>query len=248
MTISEGLRRRQLDGIESVIKLREEYPSIEIKSAMNMIEGILSEQDRVEGFEIDNEIEGLKQQARTDQMLQSVHHKGKYSIGEKSKQRKKDIVELYKKGRATTIIAERFGVTETRIYQILKEMGIPRSDGKARESLTHYDGNFDKKYELIGQQSNGRVGAVLKNRDNPWGIKVGTFQKCPVCQKVGIVKLRIDSHPNDPTSFTYLYEVYTHSDKTDHQVNLASVKGPHKYEWFTDNVKQIKRTFRGVEI
>lgn len=238
MTVSVDLRRRQLDGIESVIRLRDNHPSIEIKSAMHMIEGILSEQDKVE-YQMQDEEEIQKLQP---------HYKGKYAIGKEAIERKQQIVELYKKGRATTIIADKFGITETRVYQILKEMGIPRNDGTQRTSIRDAikeAGVYDKKYELIGQKAHSHI---MKHKDNPWGIKVGTFQRCPICQKVGVVSLTIDSHPNDPQSFTYLYEQFTHSNKKNHQANLARVKGPKKYEWFADNIKEIKRTFRGKEI
>ena len=89
---------------------------------------------------------------------------------------------------------------------------------------------YNNKTELIGTIGTTNKKALERYGDNPWGVKVGTYQRCERCNKVGIVAITLDTHPADKHPVTRLYKRLTHDNYETHNILVWKVDGTHNYE------------------
>lgn len=108
------------------------------------------------------------------------------------------------------------------------EAKIIEKNGGTFAPQTLGNGNYDKKFELIGQIGSKNIN-MIQHKDNPWGIKVGYFEKCEKCGLVGMVTLGTDSHYT-PKPHTYLYKKFTHYGGRNHMTKIMVVNAVKKYD------------------
>jgi len=104
--------------------------------------------------------------------------------------------------------------------------GVPVQVVASNGKMKKYDSRFD----LIGQMASKNTKAIEKYVNNPWGVKVGTYQKCERCGKVGIAFITTDTHPGAKDPVTRLYKRMTHEDNETHNIALWKTDGTHSYE------------------
>lgn len=108
-----------------------------------------------------------------------------------------------------------------------------QQDGKTIANVTKkftLSKKFNNKTELIGKIGTSNKKTFERYGDNPWGVKVGTYQKCEKCNKVGIVNFTLDTHPGDKNPVTRLYKRLTHDNLETHNIPIWRVEGTYDYE------------------
>lgn len=97
--------------------------------------------------------------------------------------------------------------------------------------------DFSQKYELIGKMKK-MSGLANKFINNPWGIVIGRYEKCPICKKVSVEGIKLDKNP--ASNRTYVRHKYTHSDDTSHSTALENYDGQLDYKEICERVMKKK--------
>lgn len=84
---------------------------------------------------------------------------------------------------------------------------------------------LDDRNDLLGTNAQHIRSAMSKYFDNPYHVKVGIYERCPTCEKVGVSLIKLD-HQGDNT---IVYHRYRH-DYSEHRVRLAKFNGVHTWE------------------
>jgi hypothetical protein len=91
-------------------------------------------------------------------------------------------------------------------------------------------GKYDNRTDLIGLKAPITSDLAEKYNNNPWGIKVGTYQKCEKCNRIGIVGITVDRHAGEKNPVTRLYMRLKHDNMETHNIPIWKVEKLLNYE------------------
>jgi hypothetical protein len=92
---------------------------------------------------------------------------------------------------------------------------------KSRSGLRKDD--YGMQYELIGKSANEWYKGSVQYEHNPYGVKIGVFERCFKCKLVAIAKMTTQVE-NDADK-TVVYKTYSHHNGSGHYQPLEAFKG-----------------------
>jgi hypothetical protein len=105
--------------------------------------------------------------------------------------------------------------------QTLNRIPPTKEVKKSRSGLKKED--YGMQYELIGKSANEWYKGSAQYEDNPYGVKIGVFERCFKCKLVAIAKMTTQVE-NDANK-TVVYKTYSHHNGSGHYQPLESFKG-----------------------